>query len=156
MERDIFVIIDSSGGFNECGKQYLQWYLVDSIVNAISSGTLPADNKYTFLLWNNTITEYHLYDPIRFQGRSDINVLFDFLLSLNEQSIVFVLSDGIFSEDIDALFHELKINGVTIVPFAVGADSDIINLEYISTSLKAYKPDNLISTIRRILLESIR
>lgn len=153
MERDIYFLIDSSGSFNECGKNYLQIYLIDSIVNAISDGTLPADNKFSYFLWNNRINEYTPYDLIKFEGKSNFDVLSDFLMNLDNNSLVFFLSDGNFNGDTIILSQELKEKNIMLLPFAVGADSDVSNLEMLSTTMKIYQTENIVSTISRILLE---
>ena len=153
MKRDIYFIIDSSGSFNECGKNYLQYYLVDAIANAIASETIASSEEFTFLLWSDQITDYNLFDKIIFQGQSDFTVLADYLMNLEKESLVFFLTDGNFNGDIIILSEELKQKNVILVPFAVGADSDIGNLEMLSGSSKVYKPENLISSINSIILE---
>lgn len=154
MERDVYFLIDSSGSFNECGKNYLQIYLVDSIVNALESNSIKINGNRGFFLWSNNISEYTPGDSIKFKGKADFDTLSEFFSRLKENSIVFLLSDGNFNYDPVAMMQDLKMKNINIVPFSVGADSDVCNLEQLSTSMKVYKAENLISSINSVLLES--
>ena len=153
MKRNIYFLFDLSGSFNECSKNHLQHYIMDSIVNAFETGTLKTDDQFKFYLWNEQISEFK-YDPdswVQFKGRSDFEVLSE----LNDNSLVFLFSDGNFSEDVIVFSQIINNKNIKFFPFEVGADSDIINLEHLSATRKVYKPENLISTISRLLLESV-
>lgn len=153
MERNIYVLIDSSGSFTECGKNFLQMQLVDSIVNAVASGTLYCPYNMRFILWNESISEYVPYDGIDFCGKSDTEVLKKFLMSLDENSVVFFLSDGNFNSDIIALSQSLIENNKTLISFSVGSDANECNLENISTNTTVYPSVSLLRVIRNVLME---
>ena len=155
MERNIYVLIDSSGSFTECGKEFLQMQLVDSIVNAVESGTIYCPFNMKFILWNESISEYIPYDGIDFYGKSDINVLNTFLMELEENSIVFFLSDGNFSSDVITISQSLIENNNKLLSFAVGADANECNLENISTNNLVYPAVNLLREMKNVLEETI-
>jgi len=155
MERNIYVLIDSSGSFTECGKDFLQMQLVDSIVNAVESGTIYCPFNIKFMLWNEKISEYSPYDAIDFYGKSDINVLNTFLMEIEENSIVFFMSDGNFNSDVITISQNLVENNKILIAFSVGADSNDCNLENISTNNAVYPSVNLLREIKNILREML-
>ncbi|SEL36128.1 hypothetical protein SAMN02910353_02445 [Ruminococcus sp. YRD2003] len=155
MERDIYVVADSSGSFNECGKNYLQIYLLDAIVNALESQTIKCNTEFRYVLWNTEMSEYTPGSMFKFSGRAELSTLESFISDINDGSLVILLSDGNYDGDTMMLQTLLKMKNIIFIPFAVGADADEISLRVLTDDMTVYSTANLISVIKKIILENV-
>ena len=123
------VIADMSGSVGELGKRRTAVNLVRAVK--------WIDRSAEIFTWQEAITQTQDLEAVKPAGKSDISALYDFIT--NSQHTRFLLiSDGNFDPSV-----KLKPSGKIIRTLALGADTDLRNMQKLSTNDTVYLAENV-------------
>lgn len=136
MSDKIFVVADCSGKMTELGKNHLLVYLLITICNLLKDSEI---DEYELFSWNSSISSLespYLDTKADFGDKANVNALLDFLMSLDDNSRILLMSDGNFSST--SIIKSLKKHKLQLFTLAVGADCSKSTLDLLCITKKAY------------------
>lgn len=148
MNKNLMVILDCSGSFDENGKI--------EVLRSLRFSTMRIAKNFgassTFFIWREKISPQTSLKDLVARGRLDIHALEDFIINCPEGTRILLFSDGIWDLEACAeIKSALAARQVELVFVAVGADANRSSNYNISTLGGIWSPADLPSAIQMLL-----
>lgn len=148
MNKNLTVILDCSGSFDENGKIEILRSLRLSTARIVKNFGAHS----TFFIWREKISPQTCPKDLVARGRLNIHALEDFIINCPEGSKILLFSDGIWDlESCAKIKSALTKRHAALVFVAVGADANRSANYNISTFGGVWSPTDLPSAVQMLL-----